>query len=156
VTAVSPRRLDFVIRVTPPSTTAQQKRMNRKTGAFFQPEKMKREEQTWAAVLWPHKPAGPITGAVEMVVVFVYPHLKGTNLRDRCYLLPKETRPDCDNAAKHLIDLLSRMRFIEDDAKIARLVVEKYHGPEAQVGIRIAVQPMYPSVPSIESPTKER
>lgn len=99
-------------------------------------------EQTWDALLRPHVPAGPVMGAVELSVSMTYPHRKGCNQRDRVRVLPKATRPDCDNVAKHLVDLLARMRFIEDDAKVARLIIEKFHGPEAEVGIRIAIQPM--------------
>ena len=118
-----------------------------KSGHYYQPEKMQREAQTWTALLQPHVPKTPVSGAVELAVRLTYPHNKGTRLGDRCYLLPKETRPDCDNAAKAIVDLLAQMRFIENDAKVTRLIVEKFHGPEAHIGIRIAVYPMLPVLP---------
>jgi Holliday junction resolvase RusA-like endonuclease len=105
------------------------------------------QEHTWSVLLRPFVPPSPVTGPVELDVRMVYPHNKGTKLGDRVYLLPKDTRPDADNAAKHLIDLLSRMRFIENDAKVARLVVEKFHGPESHVGIQITIQPTSPQLP---------
>jgi Holliday junction resolvase RusA-like endonuclease len=35
--------------------------------------------------------------------------------------------------------MLTRLRFIADDARIARLLVQKFHGPETAVGIRIQI-----------------
>ena len=109
---------------------------------------MKAQERTWASLLQPHVPEAPVLGAIELRATLIYPHLKGTAKRDLHLVIPKESKPDADNAAKHLTDLLVTMRFIGDDAKIARLIVEKFHGPEASVGIRIAIQPMSPIVPS--------
>jgi len=132
----------FTIRCVPPSATAQQKGYNPATRQYYHSTKLKMQEHTWSVLLRPFVPTAPMTGPVELVVRMVYPHNNGTKTIDRVYLLWKETRPDADNAAKHLIDLLSRMRFIENDAQVARLIVEKFHGPEPSVGIRIAIQPL--------------
>jgi len=136
----------FTIRCVPPSVTAQQKRVAIINGRprFFHGAKMKAQEQTWASLLQPHVPQAPVLGPIELKATLVYPHLKDTPKRDLHLVIPKESKPDADNAAKHLTDLLVTMRFIGDDAKIARLIVEKFHGPEACVGIRIAIQSMSP------------
>jgi crossover junction endodeoxyribonuclease RusA len=142
--------MTFTIRCIPPKVTAQQKRVTIIGGKprFFHGAKMRAEEATWSSLLQAHIPAEPITGAVELKVTLVYPHLKGTPKRDAHLVIPKVTKPDSGNAAKHLVDLLSRLRFIEDDASVAREIVEKYHGPEACVGIQIAIRPMSPFTPT--------
>ena len=140
--------IDFTIRVVPPKTTAQQKRVrvvrSRKSGKhvpmFFQSAEMEAEANTWASLLRPHVPAAPMSGPVELSIAMVYPYLKSTRKRDVGKLLPKVSKPDCGNAAKHLEDLLAKMRFLNDDAQVARLTLEKWHGPEHQVGIRIRLE----------------
>lgn len=141
----------FTIRCVPPSVTAQKKRLAIIGGKprFFHGAKMREQERTWASLLLPHVPTEPVLGPIELKATLVYPHLKGTPKRDVHLVIPKASKPDADNAAKHLTDLLVTMRFIGDDAKIARLIVEKFHGPEATVGIQIAIRPMSPFTPGV-------
>lgn len=108
---------------------------------FFHDHRMEREAHTWAALLRPHRPDVPMSGAVELVIRLIYPHLKKTAKRDQVALRPKVSKPDAGNAAKHLEDTLVKMRFLEDDQQVARLTVEKWHGPSDQVGIRIDIRP---------------
>jgi Holliday junction resolvase RusA-like endonuclease len=132
------------LRCVPPSVTAQQKRVDTRgrRPRFYHGARMKREEATWAALLRPHQPPAPMTGAIALYIRLVYPHLSATAKRDRGLLIPKRSKPDAGNAAKHLEDLLAVMRFIEDDKAVARLTVEKWHGPEDQVGITIQIAPL--------------
>ena len=141
--------IDITLRCVPPSTTAQKKRVRIITSrsgkpipVFFHGTQMRREAETWHALLAPYVPATPLTGATALAVTLTYPHLKATPKRDRHRLIPKVSKPDAGNASKHLEDLLTQMRFIEDDQQVARLTVEKYHGPEDRVGIRIVIAPM--------------
>jgi len=139
--------IDLYLRCTPPSTTAQKKGMRFVNGKpqFFHNARMQREEVTWTSLLAPHRPQAPLTGPLELSLCFIYPHLKSTPKKRLGDLVPKTTKPDCGNVAKHLEDHLTKLRFIEDDARIARLIVEKFHGPESHVGIRVIVRP-FPGV----------
>lgn len=141
----------FTIAVTPPSVTAQQKRMQFRQGkpVFFHDARMEREAATWAFLLAPHVPEAPIAGPVELTIVMVYPHLAGVTKRDGLKCLPKTTKPDCGNAGKHLEDLLAKMRFMADDAQVARLVLEKWRGPDREVGIRIQLNSLLQPGPSL-------
>lgn len=137
------------LRVTPPSTTAQMKRVQivrnrvgRYVPRFFHAPELEREAHTWATLLQPYVPATPMLGAVSLDVVMVYPHRKATPKRDKAKRIPKVSKPDAGNAAKHLEDILVRMRFIDDDQAVSRLSVEKWHGPADQVGIGIEIRPM--------------
>jgi Holliday junction resolvase RusA-like endonuclease len=133
----------ITLRCTPPSVTAQVKRLRVVNGKpmFFHGARMKREEATWATLLAPYVPAEPFDGPLTLSIRLVYPHGTSARKADRDRLVPKATRPDASNAIKHLEDCLTRMRFVVDDARFARVSVEKLHGPEAEVGIRIEITP---------------
>jgi Holliday junction resolvase RusA-like endonuclease len=141
----------FSITCVPPSVTAQQKRMQFQNGRpkFFHDARMEREAATWAFLLAPYVPPAPLAGPLELTIVMVYPHLKTTAKRDVLKVLPKTSKPDCGNAAKHLEDLLAKMRFMADDAQVARLVLEKWRGPDRQVGIRIRLRSLLQPIPSL-------
>ena len=44
--------------------------------------------------------------------------------------IPRPNRTWTDNVAKHLIDCLVRMRFMEDDKQIVALKITKQYGDE--------------------------
>lgn len=150
--------MTITLAVVPPTTTAQMKRLHvGRDGRphFFHSAKMKREEQTWAALLAPYAPPAPLLGAVSLRVQLIYPHPQSVSAKMRVRLVPKTTKPDCDNVSKHLIDLLTTLKFIEDDQRVARLLVEKYCGPTALVGIRIELDPLNLSPASEGVPTDD-
>lgn len=135
--------IDVALRCVPPNVTAQQKRVRIVHGKpmFFHGAAMQREERTWAALLAPHAPPAPLDGPLALTVRMVWPHLKSARKGDVHRLLPKTSKPDCSNVTKHLEDLLVKLRFIVNDAHVARHVIEKFHGPESAVGIRIQIAP---------------
>lgn len=138
------------LRCIPPSVTAQQKRLHIVGGkpVFFHGAKQRAQEETWSSLLMPHVPDAPLDGPLELFVRLVWPHNKTAPKRDRDRLIPRISRPDTGNVSKHLEDLLTRMRFITDDSRVARLVVEKFHGPESAVGITIQIVPFRVEVSS--------
>ena len=133
--------MDIFLPVAPPRVTAQQKRVKVVAGKprFFHGARLLQEQTTWAALLQEHRPSQPMLGPIELVLILIYPHLKSTSKKHHHRFVPKTTKPDAGNVSKHLEDTLARLRFIEDDAKVARLTVEKWHGPEASVGIGIHI-----------------
>lgn len=140
--------IDVTLRCVPPSVTAQQKQariVRAKNGkmipVFFHGKRMQAETATWTDLLKDHVPPAPLDGPLVLWVRLVYPHLAATKKAQLGLLLPKISKPDAGNASKHLEDLLTKLRFIADDARVARLTVEKFHGPEAEVGIRIRIYP---------------
>lgn len=133
--------ISIAIKCVPPSITAQQKRVHVVHGkpVFFHGKQMRAQEATWSSLLQPYQPDAPMDGPLSLSMRMIYPHLKATAKRDRDRLVPKISKPDIGNAAKHIEDLLTRLRFITDDARIARLTLEKWHGPEPRVGIQIEI-----------------
>ena len=141
--SLDPTTIRLHLPCVPPSVTAQQKRVSWAGGRprFFHSERMQAEASTWSVLLVPHRPPAPIAGAVSLTLRFVYPHLRRTARRDQGRQIPKITRPDAGNVAKHFEDTLVRLGFLEDDAQVACLQVEKWHGPAEAVGIDIAIAP---------------
>jgi len=135
--------LAFHLQCVPPTVTAQTKRLRwTPTGPrFYQSARMQREVRTWTTLLGPYVPAAPLDGPLVLELMFVWPHGSRVRQKDRERLVPKITRPDASNVAKHFEDLLVTLRFIEDDARVARLVVEKFTGPAPQVGIAVQISP---------------
>lgn len=135
--------IEITLRCVPPKTTAQMKRATWRHGKprFFKSQAQRAAEHTFLSLLAPHRPEAPLRGALVLNVAFTWPHLASTPKRRRAEVLPKVTRPDADNLVKALQDCLVGLRFMEDDGQIARLVFEKFHGPEATVGIWIQIAP---------------
>lgn len=144
--------IDLILRCVPPSVTAQQKRTHIVNGkpVFFHGAKMAAETETWTSLLAPHRPPAPLEGPLILHVRMIWPHLKSAKTRDRDRLLPKISKPDCSNVSKHLEDLLVRLRFIVNDAHVARHTVEKFHGPEPLVGIRLLIHPFDDTIRGFE------
>lgn len=141
---MSLQRIDIQLKCLPPTVTAQTKRLSMVNGRprFFHNPRLKREEITWGALLLPHQPKTPLDGPIALSLSLTYPHLSATPKRDRELVIPKVSRPDAGNVSKHLEDMLVRLRFIHDDQQVAKLTVEKFHGPESQVGIFITIRQM--------------
>ena len=136
--------IDINLAVLPPKTTSQMKRQvwTPKGPRFYKSGVQKAVEHDYLSLLSPYRPDAPIEGAVMLAVAFTWPHLAATPKRRRHLLVPKITRPDADNIVKSLQDCLVKLRFVHDDGQIAKLVLEKFHGPDAQVGIRIQLAAM--------------
>jgi Holliday junction resolvase RusA-like endonuclease len=136
--------IEMFLKVRPSSTTAQQKGIRIVNGRpmFFKKSKVVREGNMLVALLSPYRPQAPYRGPLSLEIGFTFPHLKSAPKKILALKVPKETRSDLDNLSKELIDLFAKLGFIEDDAQIARMLLEKWHGPEDQVGIRIRIAPI--------------
>lgn len=140
--------MTFTLQVAPPSTTAQQQkrvrvvrnRRGQHVPVFYRGADIKRQVETWAALLRPHVPATPLTGPVALSIALVYPHLAKTPVRDQGAYRPKVSKPDVGNAVKEIEDTLVTMGFLADDQQVARLVAEKWHGPADAVGVHITIE----------------
>lgn len=75
-------------------------------------------QQTMQALMMPHRLAEPMRGPVALTMHFCYPWLKKHTARQRAEgRIYKATRPDMDNLAKNLCDVLESMRFVENDSQ---------------------------------------
>lgn len=138
------RRLTFALPCAPPETTAQGKRLgtDNQTGAprMFRSKAMRALHQEWQTLLIPFVPATPFRAPIAVWITLIYPHLKATSKSDWHRHLFKVSKPDVDNAPKAFIDAMAKCGFFTDDAHIAELHMSKFHGPDADVGIRVILQ----------------
>ncbi|MCW5943868.1 MAG: RusA family crossover junction endodeoxyribonuclease [Fimbriimonadaceae bacterium] len=134
--------MTFRINCVPPKTTAQGKRLVNIGGKprFFKSKTAKETERTLEALLVEHQPAEPVLGPVSLIVAVQWPWLTTDSKRVReSSQVPHDRKPDLDNWVKDLVDILVRLRFIEDDAKVVALQVSKSRGNRP--GILVTILP---------------
>ena len=130
-------------------TTAQHKGVMVRGGRvmFFKKKEIANEETRLAIGCDQFRPECPMTGAVQAKITFVFPFTKAEEKKhkDRAECLdfstPKITRPDVDNCAKTLMDVLTKQGFWVDDSQVTTLILCKRSGwtPAIHVEIRAAI-----------------
>lgn len=93
-------------------------------------------EQTLDALLAPHAPKEPMTGAVVLEFRAVFPPAKSVSKKARAAMLRGQVqhvkKPDLDNLAKQLKDAMTRLNFWGDDRQVVRMAGEKRYGEVGQ------------------------
>jgi len=137
--------IEFFLSCVPPSATHHHKRIVR-IGKFSRladkPELVAAKEMV-DTLLLPHQPTAPMTGALRLTLEFEWPWLSTHSQRVRAQgRIPKTTKPDASNLAKSTEDRLAALRFIDNDALVAELVVRKFFGDRP--GIGVCIEPCSP------------
>lgn len=132
--------IQFWAPCVPPKTTYQSGSTiyRRKDGTPFIGKNTKGERLKYIliALLEPHQPAEPFTGPVKLNIKYVYPWRKSEPKRNRTQgWMWNDKRPDADNLAKQICDVMTLLRFFEDDGQVALLQVEKQWGDQSGIGI---------------------
>lgn len=138
--------LEFFMPMDPPTATAQEKQIKIIHGKpiFYEPTNVKIAHAKLLAELLEHKPEKPITGPVELNVIWRFP--TGTRHKDGDF---KTTKPDTDNLQKMLKDCMTELGFWKDDAQVCRECVMKLW-TDAPTGIAIGIQELPRSVYNME------
>ena len=145
-----PPAVAFFLPCVPPTTTHQAKRIARR-GRFVRlvdkPE-LQQASRDLETLLVAHRPAEPLTGPVRLELTFTWPWLKSHSAKVRALgRVRKVTKPDCSNLAKTLEDRLVFLRFLEDDAQVAVLEAQKWHGDQSGITVRLTALSDATSVP---------
>lgn len=123
-TKIMPKKINngdrFFMPMIPPTKTNQEKGINYKSRRVYTTSEMRDVESKFDSYLFPHRPDEPLTGAVRLLVHWMFP-VTGKH-KDGEW---KTTKPDVDNAVKTLIDRMTRLGFWKDDAQIVSLLIEK-------------------------------
>lgn len=133
--------------IVPPTVTAQQKGVFVRNGRahFFTKQKVRSAESFLAALLEPHAPAAPLHGPLLFQARWCFPFRKSE--RKRVVAAGQEightSRPDLDNLEKSLLDVLTKLRFWEDDSQVYTKSTAKVWGPSPY--LRIIITEMEPS-----------
>ena len=113
----------MLLDIDPPTITAQQKGVRVVHGKPFFYEKAEvtnaRRKIEWA--MKQYVPDEPIETPVRLTVKLGIPTKDKKKLKKEW----KDTRPDLDNMLKLMLDCLTEMSFLKDDALIVQLVAEK-------------------------------
>lgn len=102
--------------------------------------KAEKLKAVYKSTLLRFKPQEPMDGALRLDLVITYPRKqkhKTKKLLNYEYLL-RTTKPDIDNAAKTFVDALTETGIIVDDARIARMVLEKRFGDNPGIQFRVS------------------
>jgi Holliday junction resolvase RusA-like endonuclease len=132
--------LSFFLPCVPPKATHHAKKIVR-VGKFSRladkPELVSAREMLMA-LLRPHQPKKPIAPPIVLSLEFTWPWRGGDSAKTRARgRLPSIVKPDADNSAKLLTDVLVALRFIEADQHIAELTVRKWIGEPAGIEVFI-------------------
>lgn len=126
--------MKFDLPITPPTTTAQEKRLTTVDGrpVFYDPPKIKAAKSLFITSLIPRRPKEPFTGAVKLSVIWRFP--RGRRHGEGEY---KTTRPDTDNLEKLLKDCMTKCGFWKDDALVCVENVSKIWSANPGISIEI-------------------
>ena len=124
--------IEFFMPMIPPTVTHQEKQVNFKNKAFYEPSELKQARSKLTDSLERFKPSRKLRGALRLYVKWCYPMRNGK--RNGQY---KDTKPYLDNAQKLLQDCMTTVGFWKDDAQIASLICEKFWAEIPGIFIRI-------------------
>lgn len=76
---------------------------------------------------------------VIVEIDFMFPHGANTAKRDKNKVFPRAVRPDVDNMAKGLLDCLTEVGIIQDDALVFDLRLRKFNVNSKHQGVRVSI-----------------
>jgi Holliday junction resolvase RusA-like endonuclease len=80
-----------------------------------------------------YRPEQPINEPVALEIRALFPIPKSWSKRKRQEVLaglPHASKPDADNVLKHLCDILTTLRFWNDDAQVFQKKIGKFYSEE--------------------------
>lgn len=123
--------MQIFLQMIPPTTTAQQKKINTKTKNIYANINVVDAKNKYRAHLAKYVPKEPLVGALSLLVVWGFPAGKHKN-GDPCM-----NKPDLDNACKLLQDVMQELGFFKDDKDIVCLELQKFWADIPGVFIRL-------------------
>ena len=136
--------IEFFLPMIPPTATSQTKRLVMVGGKprFFPKKEHAAAEKSLLALCKPHAPADALQGPIHLEVDFIFPWRTNEAKRRREWgRIPNDKRPDADNLVKLVGDVLTKLRYYEDDGQVADLRVRKFWGESPGIGIQISPIP---------------
>jgi Holliday junction resolvase RusA-like endonuclease len=138
--------IDVFIPCVPPKTSHHHKKIGFRfgPGGVKHPTLVDRKELhqsrgDWLSLLMPHAPAAPLEAPVLLDLEFTWPWRNSDTKRDRLLgRIPCIVKPDADNMAKTITDVLVMAGYVAHDAEIADLRVTKWIGDRP--GLRLQMR----------------
>jgi Holliday junction resolvase RusA-like endonuclease len=131
-------RVEFFVPMKPPRSTHQMKQVRIVKGkpCFYEPPSLAAARAKLSAHLAKHRPPHRFGGALRVVVKWLFPTKKKA-----AHGQYKITRPDTHNLNKLLFDVMTDLKFWEDDAQVCSEIIEKIWTCEIP-GIWISISPL--------------
>lgn len=130
--------------IVPPKTSHHAKkivRFGKFTKLADKPE-LTTARQTWQTALAPFRPELPLTGWLALELVLTWPWRQSDSRKTRALgRIPCEVKPDCDNMAKTIIDVMVTLGFLRADQQITTLLVQKWIGDKPGLDFRLVQGP---------------
>ena len=123
-------KIEFFHQCQPPTATAQQRQFFSKGKTALTPA-AKKAAATWQAIVEPHRPDEPMTGAIEVSIMLTWERKRQVLIES------KTTKPDLDNIAKLILDAMTKAGYWVDDAQVSRLQLEKFWGELPGVLVKV-------------------
>ncbi len=133
--------IKFFIPITPPKTTSQTKRLVMIGGKprFFHKKEHQQAEGDLMVLMSAYAPSEPLTGPLALRIDFVFPWRKSeTKKRVALGSCPNDSRPDLDNQEKLVCDVMTKLRFYNDDGQIADKHTTKAWGDEVGISVHLS------------------
>ena len=132
----------FSLPIIPPTATAQQKGVFvTPTGKalFYERANVKAARKLYQAAMARFRPPVAMSGALRVGIEFHFPYRSAERKATVAagVPLPHCCRPDLDNMAKGLLDVMQRLGFYEDDGQIAWLSLRKLWSPRPRIDVEI-------------------
>ena len=127
---------EFFLPMIPPTATSQEKQVSCVSGKplFYEPNELKAARAKLTAHLGKHVPDKKYTGALRVVVKWLFPIIEGSKHYDG---QPKTTKPDTHNLNKLLFDIMTELGYWKDDAIVTSEIIEKFWAERPGIYIRI-------------------
>jgi Holliday junction resolvase RusA-like endonuclease len=126
--------------LVPPKTTHHAKRiarMGRFSKLVDRPE-LTSARETWISVLRPFAPSTPLVGPIRAELSLTWPFRKGDGMKVRAKgHIPCDVKPDCDNMAKVIFDVMALLGYFTNDAQIYWLSVSKWFSAKPGVSFTL-------------------
>lgn len=129
------KRIEFTVFFPQiPKGTSQMKRVNHRSGRFFEGKELQEARAAYEDRLRPFAPDQPFDGPVKVSIGFGY-FVKNIKLRGK----PKTSRPDADNLVKLVLDVMTKIGYWNDDSQIVELTIMKHWaiGNEANLYVHV-------------------
>ena len=129
--------IDFFVPMQLPTITHQQKRVRVVNGKpfFYEPAALADARSKFMAYMAPHAPKEKLAGPVRLTTKWCYP--RGSHPAPAY----KTTKPDTDNMIKLLKDVMTELKFWNDDAQVASEITEKFWSNVQGLYVRIELLP---------------
>lgn len=132
-------QIDIKLDIVPPSVTHQSKKIVRVGNhcKLANTKQLNAVIDSYTALLRPYVPEKPMKGPININMWFTYPLTK----KRKAGNLFKTTKPDWDNLAKTLQDVMTKLGFWYDDSQVVFALVCKGYGDKGCIIVRVVELP---------------